>query len=89
MEERVQDVLFLPSFLFSADAGVVVDMAHKPAETPVLRLARTEAAGKWHSAMRIEVLLEQGYKQFELWTRRRYPRSVVSKMALAAHHASA
>jgi pentafunctional AROM polypeptide len=75
--------------LSSADVGVVVDMAYKPAETPLLRLAKTVAAGKWHSAMGIELLLEQGYRQFELWTGRRCPRCVVSKTVLMAYHVSA
>ena len=43
------------------------------------------AGGKWHSVMGIEVLLEQGYRRFELWTGRRYPRSVASKAVLAAY----
>jgi len=60
-------------------------MAYKPAET----LAKTVAGGKWHSVMGIEVLLEQGYRQFELWTGRRCPRSVVSKTVLEAYQASA
>jgi pentafunctional AROM polypeptide len=59
-EEHVPDALSLPSSLFSADVGVVVDMAYKPAKTPLLTLAKTVAAGKWHSVMGIEVLLEQG-----------------------------
>jgi pentafunctional AROM polypeptide len=61
----------------------------KSAETPLLRLAKTVAAGKWHSVMGTEVLLEQGYRQFELWTGRRCPRSLVSKTILAAYHGSA
>ena len=65
-EEHVTDALVLPSSLFSAGAGIVVDMAYKPVETPLLRLAKTVAAGRWHSVMGIEVLLEQGYRQFEL-----------------------
>jgi len=32
--EHVPDALVLASSLLSADAGVVVDMAYKPAETP-------------------------------------------------------
>jgi len=87
-EEHVADALFLPSSLFSADAGVVADMAYKPTETPLLRLAKTVVGGKWHSVMGIEVLLEQGYRQFELWKGRRCPRSVVSKTILAAYQAS-
>jgi pentafunctional AROM polypeptide len=90
-EEGAPDALFLPSSLFSAAAGVVVDMAYKPAETPLLRLAaKTTAAGRtWHSVMGIEVLLEQGYRQFELWTGRRCPRSAVANTVLDAYHAPA
>ena len=87
-EEHIPDALFLPSSLFSADAGVVVDMAYKPAETSLLRLCKTVAGGKWHSVMGIEVLLEQGYRQFELWTGKRCPQSVVFKTVLVAHQGS-
>jgi pentafunctional AROM polypeptide len=86
-EKGVKDSLFLPSSLFSADAGVVVDMAYRPAETPLLRLAK--AGRKWSSVMGIEVLLEQGYKQFELWTGRKCPRRAVAKTVLEAYQASA
>ncbi|KAH9991980.1 aromatic amino acid family biosynthesis-like protein [Russula compacta] len=90
-EEGVPDALFLPASLFSAHAGgVVVDMAYKPAETPLLKLAKTTAtpARKWHTVMGIEVLLEQGYGQFELWTGRRCPKSVVAKIVLEVYRAS-
>ena len=65
-EEHVLDALFLPSSIFSADGSVVVDMAHKPAETPPLGLAKAVTGGKGHCVMGTEVLLEQGYRQFEL-----------------------
>ena len=85
------DSLFLPSSLFSADGGVVVDMAYRPAETPLLKLAKTAASAgrKWSPVMGIEVLLEQGYKQFELWTGRKCPRRAVAKTVLEAYQASA
>ena len=86
------DALFLPPTLFSADAGVVVDMAYRPAETPLLRLAKAASASpdrKWSSVMGIEVLLEQGYNQFELWTGRKCPRRAVAKTVLEAYQASA
>jgi pentafunctional AROM polypeptide len=71
----VADSLFLPSSLFSADAGVVVDMAYRPAETPLLRLAKTTAGAsasrKWSSVMGIEVLLEQWLKRS--WRRTKHP----------------
>jgi pentafunctional AROM polypeptide len=90
IEEDTPNALLLPSSLFSAEAGVVIDMAYKPAETPLLKLAKTiPAIRKWHSVMGIEVLLEQGYRQFELWTGRRCPRSVVAKAVLEAYHSSA
>jgi hypothetical protein len=61
-DRNAADSLFLPSTLFSADADVVVDMAYRPAETPLLRLAKTTAAAsaspdqKWSSVMGIKVL---------------------------------
>ncbi|KAI0261231.1 aromatic amino acid family biosynthesis-like protein [Gloeopeniophorella convolvens] len=79
-EEGTPNALFLPPSLFSAEAGVVVDMAYKPAATPLLKLAKTvPAIQKWHSVAGVEVLLEQGYRQFELWTGRKCPRSAVAK----------
>jgi pentafunctional AROM polypeptide len=50
--------VFLPSSLFRADAGVMVDMANKPAEMMLLRPAKTVAVDKWHLVVGIKVLLE-------------------------------
>ncbi|KAI0300102.1 Pentafunctional AroM protein [Multifurca ochricompacta] len=90
IKEGVPDALFLPSSLFSAEAGVVVDMAYKPAETPLLNLVKTipTAIRRWHSVKGIEVLLEQGYRQFELWTGRRCPRSAVAKTVWETYQSS-
>jgi len=65
-EEHVLDALFLPSSIFSADGSVAVYMAYKPTETLPLGLAKAVTGGKGHCVMGIEVLLEQGYRQFEL-----------------------
>ncbi|KAG0697878.1 EPSP synthase-domain-containing protein [Suillus ampliporus] len=76
------NAVLLPLALFDATAnGVVVDMAYKPAETPLLMLAKS-AAPKWARVMGVEVLLEQGYVQFETWTGRSCPKHVVSKFVL-------
>jgi pentafunctional AROM polypeptide len=81
--------VLLPLALFDASAnGVVVDMAYKPAETPLLMLAKS-AAPKWARVMGVEVLLEQGYIQFETWTGRRCPKHVVSKSVLEKYFATA
>ena len=73
--------------LFSAPTGVVVDMAYKPAETPLLRLAAETAKG-WARVRGVEVLLEQGYVQFETWTGRRCPREKVRERVLAKYDAA-
>ncbi|KAH0828650.1 hypothetical protein J3R83DRAFT_3012 [Lanmaoa asiatica] len=74
----------LPTTLFTASTGVVVDMAYKPAETPLLRLAAETATG-WARVRGVEVLLEQGYVQFEMWTGRTCPREKVRERVLARY----
>jgi pentafunctional AROM polypeptide len=71
--------VYLSQSLFEYRAGpaVVVDMAYRPAETPLLGLAKA-AAGHWMVVPGLEVLLEQGYEQFRLWTGRSCPKSVVA-----------
>ncbi|KAF8994027.1 EPSP synthase-domain-containing protein [Cyathus striatus] len=78
--EEVTSAVYLPSQLFGYRDGpaVVVDMAYKPAETPLLQLAKS-AAPNWTTVAGVEVLLEQGYVQFESWTGRRCPRHIISK----------
>ncbi|KAG1804281.1 EPSP synthase-domain-containing protein [Suillus variegatus] len=81
--------VLLPLALFDATVnGVVVDMAYKPAETPLLTLAKS-AAPNWARVMGVEVLLEQGYAQFETWTGQRCPKHVVSKTVLEKYFAAA
>lgn len=83
------EAVLLPLALFDATVnGVVVDMAYKPAETPLLTLAKS-AAPKWARVMGVEVLLEQGYVQFETWTGRRCPKHIVSKSVLEKYFAAA
>ncbi|THH16308.1 hypothetical protein EW146_g4315 [Bondarzewia mesenterica] len=84
-DESVSNALLLPPTLFRAEGGVVVDMAYRPAETPLLTLAKK--ADKWVMVKGVEVLLEQGYKQFELWTGRRCPRTVVARRVWEKYNA--
>ncbi|KAG1804292.1 hypothetical protein EV424DRAFT_1351367 [Suillus variegatus] len=57
--------VLLPLALFDATVnGVVVDMACKPAETPLLTFAKS-AASKWARVMKVEVLLEHGHAQLK------------------------
>ena len=80
-EHNVTGALYLPGSIFEAHSGVVVDMAYKPAETPLLTLAEEVGKG-WQSVKGVEVLLEQGYCQFELWTGRKAPRKVMAEAVL-------
>ncbi|KAG6890048.1 hypothetical protein C0995_012506 [Termitomyces sp. Mi166 len=69
----------LSSKLFEYRNGpaVVVDMAYKPKETPLLKLA-AEAGENWKTVPGLEVLLKQGYAQFEKWTGRQCPKKKVA-----------
>jgi pentafunctional AROM polypeptide len=64
-------------FTYREGMGVVVDMAYGPAETPLLKLAK-EAGGRWALVPGLEVLLQQGYEQFRLWTGRSCPKGLVA-----------
>ncbi|KII85332.1 hypothetical protein PLICRDRAFT_44602 [Plicaturopsis crispa FD-325 SS-3] len=79
--DKRHESLFLPDTLFGGEhrpaAGVLVDMAYKPADTPLLSLAK-EVASTWDAVRGVDVLLEQGYFQFKLWTGRQCPRTAVA-----------
>ncbi|KAJ4474406.1 Shikimate dehydrogenase [Lentinula aciculospora] len=72
--------LFYPASLFSYLDGpaIVLDLAYKPVETPLLKLAKMTASN-WDTAQGVEVLLQQGYAQFEQWTSRKCPQGPVSR----------
>lgn len=71
--------LHLTDNLFDYRDGpaVVIDMAYKPRDTPLLLLAKATAKN-WVAVPGVDALLEQGYGQFEMWTGRRCPKAAVS-----------
>ncbi|XP_006456034.1 hypothetical protein AGABI2DRAFT_210736 [Agaricus bisporus var. bisporus H97] len=79
LEEGAPSATLLTADLYQYRDGpaVVVDMAYKPAQTPLLQLA--SVASNWKTVRGLDVLLEQGYEQFELWTGRRCPRKIVGE----------
>ncbi|EJT99669.1 Pentafunctional AroM protein [Dacryopinax primogenitus] len=83
-DPTVKDALQLPASMFTLSQGVVIDMAYKPSLTPLLNLARS-VNPSWTPITGLAVLLEQGYRQFELWTGRRPPRSLIEKEVLAKY----
>ncbi|KAF8632649.1 hypothetical protein AX17_004782 [Amanita inopinata Kibby_2008] len=89
LTEGERGLLLTPQLYEYKDGpAVVVDMAYKPAETPLLRLAKA-AGSNWETVPGVEVLLEQGYVQFELWTGRCCPRPLVAELVRERYHASA
>ncbi|OCH92448.1 aromatic amino acid family biosynthesis-like protein [Obba rivulosa] len=84
----VENALYLPISIFESSAGgVVVDMAYKPAETPLLALAGNQSK-EWKTVKGVQVLLEQGYVQFQLWTGRRCPKALVAERVWSAYMAA-
>jgi pentafunctional AROM polypeptide len=71
-------------FLYKDGPAVVIDMAYKPAVTPLLALAK-DAGDNWESVQGLDVLLEQGYVQFNLWTGRTCPKNVVADRVRARY----
>ena len=78
------NALLLDTTIFSAPEGVVVDMAYRPAFTPLLSLASESAKG-WRTVRGLDVLLEQGYAQFFLWTGRLCPSQAVADVVTKAY----
>ncbi|QRV93394.1 hypothetical protein RhiJN_21412 [Ceratobasidium sp. AG-Ba] len=76
--------VYLPPSLFSSPSGVVVEMAYKPAVTPVLGLA-AQSKG-WVGVRGVDILCEQGFYQFEAWTGRKAPRSSMKAKVLSLYY---
>ena len=80
--------LFLSNSIFSqSEGGIVVDMAYRPHKTPLLELAGQISGLLWQQVPGVEVLLEQGYEQFSLWTGSKPPVKIVEKAVLSCYHA--
>jgi 3-dehydroquinate dehydratase type I len=76
-----------PQWLGSSSGGVVVDMAYKPVNTPLVKQIRSvrKATGvPWVVVDGIEILPEQAIAQFELMTGRKAPRGIMRAEILRA-----
>jgi shikimate-5-dehydrogenase len=70
-----------PKVLFDKPQGICIDMAYKPRRTPLLEVAMQRLG--WITVTGVEVLLEQAFDQFKLWTGEDAPKDVM-KAAVAA-----
>jgi shikimate-5-dehydrogenase len=60
---------------WNAAGGLCIDMSYKPRVTPLLSVAAK--APEWTIANGIEILLEQGYVQYQKWTGLEPPRKLM------------
>ena len=78
-------------WLGSAKGGVIIEMAYKPLETPMLKQMkriRAETNVPWVLVDGLETLPESGLAQFELMTGRKGPRAVMKAEILKAYRVS-
>lgn len=74
----------------SPAGGVAIELAYERKTTALLTLVQEKRAQgvAWVAVEGIELLLEQGYEQFRIWTGRRAPKKRVRETVLDVYHKS-
>lgn len=72
----------LPEHIYGGIKGIICDMAYKPRRTKLLQQAERKG---WFCVEGIQVLIEQGLAQFEIWTGKHAPAQRIEDQVLKAY----